>query len=311
MLRSLRLILPSVIILSSISMAAHAQSSDLGTINHVRILVHDVQASQDVYSKLGFSFPGPVLVYPEGSIHQASFFPDSTYLELIGVADRQKLLEARPWIVEFSEKYEGAHSIGFQINSAKDLSNRLRTQHIEAPVSELKSNQPGAKPFVHVTPKLQHLPEGILFFTEYPSNTKAKSKLSPETKASETLAAAWIVVKDLDKAASDLQALGFRTVRSFTSDILHAKGQEFAAPSGSILLLHASGDGPVSQFATRRGDGVMGVSITVPDLSKTHTLTEGKANQTFSIYRGLYGKAFVVPGELARGLWIEFTEKEP
>jgi hypothetical protein len=82
---------------------AFAQSNDLGSINHIRIIVHDVQASKDIYSNvLGFNFPRPTPVFPEGSIHQPSWLPDYTYLELIGVADRKELLKARLWIVEFA-----------------------------------------------------------------------------------------------------------------------------------------------------------------------------------------------------------------
>jgi 4-hydroxyphenylpyruvate dioxygenase-like putative hemolysin len=135
--------------------------------------------------------------------------------------------------------------------------------------------------------------------------------LPPEPNASETVRAAWIVVKDLDKAASDLQALGFRHVRSFHSDTLDARGQEFAAVRGSIVLLHASGQGPASQFASKRGEGVMGVTLTVLDLSKTRALIEKNANRTFSTYHGLYGNSFLIPAELARGVWIEFVEEKP
>jgi hypothetical protein len=84
--------------------------SDAGTVDHVRVLVHDITAAQDNYRNvLGLDIRhAEATVYPEGSAHNGSFLPDGTYLELIAIADREKLLNSRPWIVDFLQSHQGA-----------------------------------------------------------------------------------------------------------------------------------------------------------------------------------------------------------
>jgi Glyoxalase-like domain len=90
--------------------------SDSGIIDHVRVLVHDMGACQDVYrNTLGFDLShAEALVYQEGSAHNSSRLADGTYVELVGIADRDKLLNARPWIVHFLHDHQGVHSVGGQ-----------------------------------------------------------------------------------------------------------------------------------------------------------------------------------------------------
>ena len=73
--------------------------TDGGSIDHVRILVRDIQVSKKQYRDvLGFNLPHPdVYVYAEGSAHDGADLSDHTYLELLGVADEERLAKVRPW----------------------------------------------------------------------------------------------------------------------------------------------------------------------------------------------------------------------
>jgi hypothetical protein len=65
--------------------------SDIGTIDHVRVRVHDIKAGQDVYrNTLGFDLfrPEPV-VFPEGSAHNDAFERQLRVLEQVGWVSAQ------------------------------------------------------------------------------------------------------------------------------------------------------------------------------------------------------------------------------
>jgi hypothetical protein len=269
--------------------------SEVGIIDHIRVLVRDINASREVYRDvLGFGLPRPEpIVFQEGSAHDGARLADDTIVELIGVVDREKLAKVRPWIVEFLQHQQGAHSVGVLVSSAKDVSDRLHSRGIEAPVFNLVRGEPGDKPILLVTPKLPHLPEGSIFFVQYPPRNVNVQSLQPavQSNTAEGIQAVWIVVKDLKKASGDVKALGFRPVRSLKSEILGAEGREFATGHGSIVLLRATRTGPVTQFARERGEGVMGLTLTVGNLANARALIEKNTKHSLLTYRGFYGNS--------------------
>lgn len=289
--------------------------SDPGSIDHVRILVHDMGACQDVYrNKLGFDLSRTeAVVYQEGSAHNTARLADGTYIELVGIADREQLLNMRPWIVDFLQDHQGAHSVGVLVPSATRISDHLQSSGIDATIYDLVGSGPGDKPIHLVTPKLANLPEGAIFFLEYPQESLERRRSLPSavnTNTAQGILGIWIVVKDLGKASNDAEALGFHSVRSLESQALGARGREFEAGHGKIVLLQASvPDGPASRFARDRGDGVIGISLEVDDFAKARALIEKNTNRTLAPYAGSYGKSFSLPAELSCGAWIEMVQK--
>ena len=172
----------------------------------------------------------------EGSAHNGtSHLSDGTYLELLGVVDREKLLKVRPRIVNFLQDHEGAHSVGLLVPSAKEVSDRLESRGIEAAIFNLVRGKPGDKPVLLVTPKTEHLPEGAIFFLEYPpKSVKSPQSQPPVTQpnTAESIVAVWILVMDLSKASEDAEALGFRQARSLESQTLRAQGRQFETGRG-------------------------------------------------------------------------------
>ena len=291
-----------------LSGSAVGQSVTAG-IDHVRILVRDITAAQSQYRNvLGFEMSGakPV-VYPEGS-HNGAELTDGTYLELIGIADRDKLLKSRPWIVDFLQDHQGPHSVGMIVTSAKDVAARLRSRGIEAPIFNLVSSHPGAKPILLVTPKLVNLPEGAIFFVEYPVQVPARTVVQPNT--TQGTVAVWIVVKDLEKASQESEKLGFIPGRVLDFKSLGARARELGTGLGKILLVEGTSPGkPAATFFRERGPGVMGFSLAVDDLAKAQSLIGKNTNRKLSTYDGVYGKSFLIPSELTNGVWMEMVQK--
>ena len=284
--------------------------SDTPSIDHVRVLVRDIAAAQNTLHALGFEMRRPEpSVYQEGSAHNSAPLSDGTYLELVGIADREKLLKSRPWIVEFLQHYQGAHSVGLITSSAKDVSDRLKSQGIDAPIFTLIGSNPEAKPFLVITPKLADLPEGAIFFVEYPWKRSSPPQVSQPNTAQGTIAV-WILVNNLEKASKDMEMIGFHSTRQVNFDVLGASGREFDVGEGRILLLEsASPDKPAADFSRGRVQGVIGLTVSVSDLKKAKSLLQENTHRELATYDGIYGKSLLVPAELANGTWIEMVQK--
>jgi len=298
-------------LLLTLMTAAFAQSGP-GRIDHVRILVNDVKTTgRDIYGKrLGFYLPEQEpAIFDEGSAHEGIVLFDHTYLELVGVADADKLRCVRPWIVNFLQSHEGAHSVGLAVDSAEQMADRLSSQGIDAPMFRLTPSA-GAKPIVLITPRMPHLPEGTFFFLQYPESWWREHPPHQQFNSTVGIAAVWMLVKDLNEAGKDAEILGFRRGRSLQSDILEAQGMEFNSETGKIILLRPSTTGgPAARFANDRGEGLMGVSLVASDLANARGLIEGNTKRMLAVYQGFYGKSFLVPAELASGVWIEIVQK--
>jgi catechol 2,3-dioxygenase-like lactoylglutathione lyase family enzyme len=295
--------------LLSLSSSALGQS-ETGGIDHVRVLVRDIVAAQSQYrSVLGFDMSrAEPIIYREGSAHNGAAFTDGTYLELLGIADREKLLKSRPWIVDFLQDHQGAHSVGIIVTSAKEVADRLQSRGIEAPLFNLIGSHPEAKPILLVTPKLVNLPDGAIFFVEYPAQQSAHTVVQPNT--AQGTVAVWIMVKDLEKASKESEALGFHPGRLLDCKALGARGRELDTGRGKILLLEANSlEKPAANFFRERGQGVMGLTLAVGDIAKTQSLIGENTKRKFSLYDGIYGRSLLVPPELANGAWIEMVQK--
>lgn len=99
---------------------AFAVESPVGEVDHVRVLVRDIGAARE-NCILSPGFVSPVaapVICPEGSAHDAARFAAGGYFGLFGIADREGMTKSRPWMVEFLDKHEGAHSAGFKIAAA-------------------------------------------------------------------------------------------------------------------------------------------------------------------------------------------------
>ena len=284
--------------------------SDTPAIDHVRVLVHDIGASQKTLQWLGFEMSRPEpSVYQEGSAHNSAHFSDGTYLELIGIADREKLLKSRPWIVDFLQYHQGAHSVGIIVTSAKEVADRLQAQAIDASLFALRGSNPDAKPILLITPKLANIADGAIFFVEYPWKRSSSAQVNQPNTAQGTIAV-WILVKNLEEASKEMERIGFHSRRPLKFDVLGARGREFEIGDGKLLLLEPDSPGKsASDFSRERGEGVIGLTLCVSDIKRAQSLLEEDTHRKLPTYDGIYGKSFLVPAELANGVWIEMAQK--
>lgn len=286
--------------------------------DHVMVVVRDIDATSKVFSNtLGFNV-SQRSKFPEGVENSVMHFKNRSFLELLGVYDREKAKETPE--VKFLEKHEGGTGFGVHVASAESALSFLRARGIESS---------GPKPYPSVVPgnpagmwiwrtvefKKPTVPGGNVFLIEYneplieeyrrkdPQIFEA-SKVHPNT--AEKLQAVWVAVKDLKAAVRAYESIGFTAKRRISLPQLGAKGREIEAGEGLVLLLEASSvKGEVASFLTRRGEGVIGVSIKVTELNTALNILETNLKQKLRPYEGAYGKSVLVPVEVTRGIWVE------
>jgi hypothetical protein len=107
-----------------------------------------------------------------------------------------------------------------------------------------------------------------------------------------------------------VERIGFHSGRLLKFDVLGARGREFDIGDGRILLLESDSPGkPAADFSRERVEGIIGLTLSVGDIRKAQSLLEGNTHRNFPTYEGIYGKSFLVPAELASGVWIEMVQK--
>jgi len=163
-----------------------------------------------------------------------------------------------------------------------------------------------------VTPSLPHLPEGSIFFLQYPvsdPDTAGKPAASGPANTATRIRAVWIVVRDLAMAANDIEKLGFRAARSQRSIVLNADIREFSSGDGNIVLVHPTGAGLAANFAAERSEGVLGMTLEVADSKHALELIKRGTGQSLAMYQGLYGSSFSIDAGAAAGVWIEMVRR--
>jgi len=66
---------------------------------------------------------------------------------------------------------------------------------------------------------------------------------------------------------------------------------------------------PAADFSHERVQGVIGLTLAVGDLGKAQSLLEENTPRELPTHDGIYGKSFLVPAEVADGVWIEMVQK--
>lgn len=313
-----------------LNLHAETDSPVLGTgrgIDHVVILVRDLAESEMLFrDSLGFTL-GSKGKHPGGTANTGIRLKNNTYLELVTVYDRQKAALAQPEMIQFLDKHEGAPFLGLATSSAATTAAHLRSRGFDVEGPEGGFWTPEG-----VTEKLPELwksvgfrkspvPGEIIFFIEY--NTAVREQLQerfPQLKRDPAktvhangamgIYAVWLTVKNLRAATGAYRRVGFKKGHRFDLPSVGATAREIQAGTGVILLVTAAGTGgSTASFLNDRGESVMGVSLEVPNLATTRALLAQRMHRELPVYSGPYGKSIAVPGELARGVWVEFFER--
>ena len=121
----------------------------------------------------------------------------------------------------------------------------------------------------------------------------------------------WVAVWDVDRTAEDFSALGVEGGDKFEVLHLKATGREVHLSQGKMLLVEPTRDAsPAMDHLLVRGEDLMGISIEVGDLEKARQLIQRSLGRPLEVYDGLEGPSFLVPADLAHGVYLEFFQPE-
>jgi len=293
-------------------------------LDHVGIAVHDLAQAERLFrDTLGFTIGLRGRLLDGTTDTDIEFKHQGQYLELVIVDDRQKASVRQGDLVRFLDQHEGAVFAALDTSSAARTAAFLRKRGlaVDGPAGNAWTLDGVQEQFPEGWLRVRVDAPNTIFFLEYHNRIwKPLEQKYPQLKddprrqahpnGATAIRAAWMAVKDLDTATAAYERLGLAPGRKFELASLGAIAQEIKARAGIILLIAAANsDGPVARFLNQRGESVMGVSLEVPDLSKTGAVLAERIHRTLPIYTGPYGRSLVVPGELASGVWIEFFDK--
>ncbi len=123
------------------------------------------------------------------------------------------------------------------------------------------------------------------------------------------LESVWVAVSNVQDAVKQAESMGFMPTRKRTSAELGARGQEVQCGQGTIVFwTAASHDAALSALVTTGGLGPFGVSVGVEDLNRAHELVEQGIGQRLPIRKVDGRTRFLVPGDAAGGIWVEFVK---
>jgi catechol 2,3-dioxygenase-like lactoylglutathione lyase family enzyme len=293
-------------------------------IDHLGMLVRleNFDAAGDVLARqLGFSVT-PVLLSPAGVENRLIWFEDLSYLELDAFTESNA--GTAPFLA-FLAKHEGAKFYGTEVLDAAravaflDGAGYPNVGPIPAPPLTIQSTGQvvGLTPLwteIILTARLA--PDNSNFFIDYDEAQVHQLFVDfptlaprPHPNTAERIDTLWLVVSDLDAAIGFYTGLGLEVVaRNEKIDYLGGRGARVRYHNATLALLQPYGPGLVADFAADRGEGVLGVSLTVQDLLAAHRLVEGNTGLTLPTFRYRGRDRFLIPASLTHGVLIEMVE---
>jgi catechol 2,3-dioxygenase-like lactoylglutathione lyase family enzyme len=295
-------------------------------VDHVGVGVRDLAKAQRDYEQLGFKvrqgghFPG-------GLFNVIVDFENETYLELLSVKEAQDGGDQAARVADFVKKHQGAMFLGLDVSSADAAASFLKAKNFDftgpTPGSIMREGQTTLPPPLWSTVKLSRQPapdkQGVavpIFLIQYLStHADHWNKLRAEgwTKHPNTaicIRAVWFAVRDLRAQLRTLRDAGFEGDESRDVQLLGAHGRELKAGSGVMILLESSDKGGVLQkYLSDHDEGIVAVSVEVSDLSEAQRMAESVTGSKIDIYKGTYGKSFLLAPDVTHGVWLEMFQK--
>ena len=300
-------------------------------IDHVILAVRDLEAARTLFrDRLGFKLPpdGVFGLHATGTKNASSYFANQSYLELLAIADADKVERIKPAAARYLAGGSGAIGFALSTSSAPGTAERLRqlgVAHRQPPPGTIE--RPGSK--APAKPKwLTVDPDSSLklpfFFIQYLDMDyadifrnwesgfaeAAASNYYAQPNTATGLSAIWIVVPDVEAVvATYRRLLGGEGTRVTIPD-LAAEGHVFPVVRQRIYLLQPTASaGPAADHVASRGSGVMGVSMAVKSLKTAASRLDRGAVKVDGARRGPMSRSgLVVPPSEALGVWIEFHE---
>jgi catechol 2,3-dioxygenase-like lactoylglutathione lyase family enzyme len=275
-------------------------------LDHITIVVHDLEAARLVYSALGFSTGKPGR-NPSGTANSGGHFRDGGYLELVNPYDAS--LPAGSHFGELLKKGEGPAAASLEIASAEQAVHDLKAAGLET-----KGPMPGTLTRPGSTAPPVTLWWTVTFVQPLDSRPISMVQYSPDTlvnleklahtsvhpNAASSLSAILIAVKDPEKSAAAYGNIGTLSTREIELKELGAIAKEIVLARGSIFLLRPTDpSGPTARRLKNQGEGILGVRLAVTDLDQTRKLIGDKNISKDS-------KSVLISPENAAGAWLQF-----
>ena len=75
-----------------------------------------------------------------------------------------------------------------------------------------------------------------------------------------------------------------------------------------MLLESRDKNGALTKYLADHGQGIIGLSVEVADLSKARQLAESGTGRKLETYKGFYGPSFLLPPDVTHGVWMEMFQ---
>jgi hypothetical protein len=310
-----------------ISLAVRAQSpapaSLLGTgrgVDHVPVAVRDLDHARKDFEQLGFKFSinGQ---FPGGIYNTLAFFNDSTYLELFSVKEPPPPDLGK--FVSFLSKHEGAMELGLNVSSVKGTSQYLKAHNFDVSNMETSDWQRQGeakpqKPLWYAFGIANKPAPGLrvctlpIFFIEYvnggPRYEKSAESGSQQPNTALGIHAVWFAVHDSKSTLATLNHAGF-SGNDRPYKLFGVAGHGVNAGAGIMVLLEGKvKSSEVARYLTDPDDRIIAISIKVADLKAARSQAETATHARLQIYKGAFGRSFLIPANAAHGLSIEMFQ---
>ena len=307
----------SLLLLASLQ-AGNAQSAAASWMDHAGVGVRDLKAATESFTKLGFVV-SPGGKHPGGTENNMIFFPDGSYLELLGVYDSAKATD----IAGLIRKREGAFFAGLGVKSAAAIATSLkdRTLEVVGPTGGTiklpgDSDTPPDRWWI-VSFKSQAWPWPSIFFVEYEPKFLEQAKAGFQAQGAYThpnsatrLHAVWFAAADADLVVKALEDAGIKSEPAILQHKLGAEARVARLDAGAIVVLGGvvGTHKPVASFLEGGTRGIMGLTVAVRSIDSVLRELNRPEDPTLRPYAGLFGRSVLIGPTQAHGAWIEFAE---
>jgi len=320
-----------LLILATAPLSAQTTSASAQTligqgwgVDHVGVGVRDLAQTQHDYEQLGFKvskrghFPG-------GLFNCTVSLQNNSYLELLSLSGGTPAAHSdASEVADFVKKHEGAMYLGINVSSAKAAAAYLKAHNFDVrgpdPGSVMREGETIPPPPMWYDVSTADKPAANkkaftipLFLDEYLStNWKDKARAEGRMDHPNTamgIHAVWFAVHSAESQLRTLRDAGFEGGESREAKFLSAHGGEVKAGHGVLLLLESSKRaGLLTKFLSDHDEGIIGLSVEVADLGKARRLAESGTGRKLETYKGFYGASFLLPPEVAHGMWMEMYQ---
>lgn len=293
-------------------------------VDHTGVLVRpeNFDATANVFTQqLGFAAT-PALLSPLGAKNRLIWFDDLTYLEILMFTE---LNEFTAPFVAFLEDHEGGKFYGTDVADAGQAISFLTAAGYPnigpvpaAPLTiESTGEVVGLSPLWYSIILTERVaPDNSTFFLEYDEAERQRMFAQypvlaprPHPNTARKIDTLFLVVADLDAAIDFYEGLGLEV--KFKHKKIHylgARGAEVRYNNNTVALLVPDGPGLVADFVAERGEGILGASIEVGDLSTALAFVNGNTGLNLRSFKYKGRDRFLVPASLTHGFLIEMVE---